>query len=65
MPALSDGANSYSDTGPEVTVMNDVVFAQYHLFRGDTRILTDKAAENDGKPHSQPAATSVTGTAAP
>ena len=65
MPALSDGANSYSDTGPEVTVMNDVVFVQYHLFRGDARILADKAAENDGKPHSHPAATSVSGTAAP
>jgi len=64
-PALSDGANNYSDTGPEVTVMNDVVFVQYHLFRGDARILTDKAAEKDGKPHSQPAAISVSGTTAP
>ena len=31
--------------GPIVTELNDTLFDQYHLFRADTRILTDSGGE--------------------
>jgi VWFA-related protein len=34
------------------TLLNDVVFAQYHLFRSESRILTENGAESHGDPSS-------------
>jgi hypothetical protein len=31
---------SFKTFGPYVTLLNDVAFEQYHLFRSDSRILT-------------------------
>jgi hypothetical protein len=49
------------DTGtasdPAVTAINDVVFANYHLFRGEVRILSeDSAKTEENAPASVPAA---------
>ncbi len=27
--------------GPDVTLLNDVAFEQYHLFRSESRVLTE------------------------
>ena len=35
--------------GPEVTRLNDVVFADYHFFRGDVRIVSDDPLEPEKK----------------
>ena len=45
-------------TGLEKTAINDYVFENYHLFRGDALILTGDSAEPDGNaPASNPAGT--------
>lgn len=42
--------------GPSQTRVNDVVFNEYHLFRGEVRILTDGAPQTQGNaPASAPA----------
>ena len=38
-----------STLGPEITRLNDVVFADYHLFRGDVRIVSDDPAAQEKK----------------
>jgi hypothetical protein len=38
------GADSHGALAPLQTELNDVSFRDYHLFRGDTRILTDDGA---------------------
>jgi VWFA-related protein len=35
--------------GPEVTMLNDVVFGEYHLFRAETRLVTGNDAAPDAK----------------
>jgi hypothetical protein len=37
-------------TGPKMTTLNDAVFRQYHLFRGETRILPQGKDERDTNP---------------
>jgi hypothetical protein len=46
---------------PAVTAINDVIFENYHLFRGEVRILSGDSAETEEKaPASIPAAASET-----
>ena len=65
MASLPDGGASYTDSGPAVTLIDDVEFGQYHLYRGDARILTENKEAGNGNPHLKPAATPATGTSAP
>ncbi|MGA2672997.1 MAG: hypothetical protein ABSE99_07175 [Terracidiphilus sp.] len=45
-------------SGPKTTALNDVVFNNYHLSRGEMRILSGNSAEPDGNsPASPPAGT--------
>jgi hypothetical protein len=45
-------SNSYTDDeeqwGPLQTLVNDVVFRNYHLFRAEIRILTDDSSGPNG-----------------
>lgn len=46
---MLDGNENGTTLGPEITRLNDVSFADYHLFRGDVRIVPDDPAEPEKK----------------
>jgi hypothetical protein len=57
--SLSGNKLKHAESGsePAVTAINDVVFENYHLFRGEVRILSEDSAETEEKaPASVPAA---------
>jgi hypothetical protein len=57
--SLSGNKLKHAESGsePAVTAINDVVFENYHLFRGEVRILSEESAETEEKaPASVPAA---------
>jgi hypothetical protein len=52
---------AYTDVGPPQTMVNDVTFEQYHLFRSETRIVSGgDAGPNANPPASAPSATPAT-----
>jgi hypothetical protein len=56
----------YTDVGPPQTMVNDVTFEQYHLFRSETRILSGgDAGPNENPPASGPGATPSATSATP
>ena len=64
--ALSKMPAFISESGlqdaPLHTQLNDVSFKDFHLFRGDTRILTGGAAGSDAAPAGQPASVPAVST---
>jgi hypothetical protein len=45
-----EGINSYSYLGPPQIQLNDVRFENYHLFRGEMRMVTEEGRQPDGNP---------------
>ncbi len=43
------GLDGKQNAGPEVMMLNDVVFGEYHLFRAETRLVTGNDAAPDAK----------------
>jgi hypothetical protein len=61
MPVATSN-DSELQNAPLQTQLNDVSFKDFHLFRGDTRILTGGAAGNDSAPAGQPASVPAVST---
>jgi hypothetical protein len=65
MPVVTTDDNVFQNA-PLQTQLNDVAFRDFHLFRGDARILTDGASGGNAPPIAHPAgAPSGSTTAAP
>jgi hypothetical protein len=64
--ALSKMPVDLSDQGLRTssvqTRLNEVEFREYHLFRGDARIVTNAASGSDAAPAASPATTALAGT---
>jgi VWFA-related protein len=45
LPPLEKASLPVTKTGPEQTLLNDIAFRHYHLFRADSRVLSDKEKE--------------------
>jgi hypothetical protein len=52
MSSMADtsGKGKFVDPEPPTTSINEVVFNEYHLFRGDMRILPQDKDERDTNP---------------
>jgi VWFA-related protein len=47
---LAEWDESFRTYGPYATMLNDITFGSYHVFRAESRLLTDTNPEPDGNP---------------
>ena len=47
--SLMEWDESFRTYGPYLTMLNDITYDGYHIFRGETRLLTGFDPTHDGK----------------